>query len=104
MPLAGCCASVLGFSGEPDLLRQKPIFIEVDLLNLVRWDEFLASASLAFLVSFDVVVISFYLVGMRLITLPVQVFNYVYHHHRSLPDAAELQRGTRPSTGSIGST
>jgi putative spermidine/putrescine transport system permease protein len=26
-----------------------------------------------------VVVISLYLVGMRLTTLPVQVFNYVYH-------------------------
>jgi putative spermidine/putrescine transport system permease protein len=38
-----------------------------------------ASVSLAFLVSFDEVVISLFLVGPRLTTLPVQVFNYVYY-------------------------
>ena len=47
-----------------------------------------ASVSLAFLVSFDEVVISLFLVGPRLTTLPVQVFNYV--NYRVDPQVAAL--------------
>jgi len=47
-----------------------------------------ASVSLAFLVSFDEVVISLFLVGQHLVTLPVQVFNYV--NYRLDPQVAAL--------------
>jgi putative spermidine/putrescine transport system permease protein len=47
-----------------------------------------ASVALAFLISFDEVVISLFLVGPRLTTLPVQVFNYV--NYRVDPQIAAL--------------
>lgn len=49
---------------------------------------FIAGAAMAFLVSFDEVVISLFLVGPRLTTLPVQVFNYV--NYRVDPQIAAL--------------
>jgi putative spermidine/putrescine transport system permease protein len=48
----------------------------------------IAGAALAFLVSFDEVVISLFLVGPRLTTLPVEVFRYV--RDRADPQAAAL--------------
>ncbi len=48
----------------------------------------IAGAALAFLVSFDEVVISLFLVGPRLTTLPVEVFRYV--QDRADPQAAAL--------------
>ena len=48
----------------------------------------IASMALAFLVSFDEVVISLFLVGPRLTTLPVQVFSYV--NYRVDPQIAAL--------------
>ncbi len=38
---------------------------------------FVASAALSFLISFDEVVISLFITGLRLKTLPVEIFNYV---------------------------
>ena len=38
---------------------------------------FVASAALSFLISFDEVVISFFITGPRLKTLPVEIFDYV---------------------------
>jgi putative spermidine/putrescine transport system permease protein len=48
----------------------------------------IAGAALAFLVSFDEVVISLFLVGPRVTTLPVHVFRYV--QDRADPQAAAL--------------
>lgn len=47
-----------------------------------------AAASLAFLASFDEVVISLFLVGPRLTTLPIEIFNYI--QYRSDPQISAL--------------
>ena len=57
-------------------------------INLVKGSKNPAGAALAFLVSFDEVVISLFLVGPRLTTLPVEVFRYV--QDRADPQAAAL--------------
>ncbi|MBV8166420.1 MAG: ABC transporter permease [Alphaproteobacteria bacterium] len=48
----------------------------------------LGAAALAFLVSFDEVVISLFVVGARLTTLPVEIYNYV--EYRTDPQIAAL--------------
>jgi putative spermidine/putrescine transport system permease protein len=48
----------------------------------------IAAAALAFLASFDEVVISLFLVGPRVTTLPIEVFHYV--EYRADPQVSAL--------------
>jgi len=60
-------------------LGAKPLTVFFRVTLPMMTPGIVASAALCFLVSFDEVVITLFLTGPRITTLPVELYNYVYN-------------------------